>query len=89
MKKRTIILLALAPLALAPLAACSERAQNETAEATDAVASDANATAAEAVDDVQRAGERALGAADNAVDAAGDRIERTYRFRLPTTESTP
>ena len=74
--KRLALLLA---LGLAPLAACSERAQEKTGDAADAIAADMNATAREAVDDVNRAGDKLLGQGDNAVEDAGDRIEDAAR----------
>ena len=63
---------ALAIAALSALAACSPKAQNETAEAAEAIGADANATMSEAVSDVDAAADRAIGGADNAIDATGN-----------------
>jgi len=62
------------PMAIG-LAACSPKPQNETAEAADAITADANATMSEAAEDVDAAGDRALGGVDNAVDAVGNTID--------------
>ena len=68
-------LLPLAAIAALGLAACSEQAQNETAEAANAIGADANATMGEAVQDVEAATDRALGAAENAADDLGNAID--------------
>ena len=68
-------LLPLTAIAALGLAACSEQAQNETAEAANAIGADANATMGEAVQDVEAATDRALGAAENAADDLGNAID--------------
>ena len=71
------ILLPVAALAAFGLSACSQKAQNETAEAADSIAADVNATTSEAVQDVEAATDKALGAASNTIDDAGNAVDAT------------
>lgn len=56
------------------LEACSPKAQNEAAEASDAAPADTNAAMAAAVNDVDAAGDRAIGGSD---DASGGNLSQT------------
>lgn len=71
---KRFMMIALLATTVVGVAACSPKAQNETAEAADAIGADANATMAEAVNDTDAASDRAFGATENAMDAAGQKI---------------
>ena len=60
--------------ALIATAGCSSKAQNDTAEAADSIAADANATTRNAVNDVDAASDRALGAAQSSMDNMGAKL---------------
>ncbi|OYX37691.1 MULTISPECIES: hypothetical protein [unclassified Sphingomonas] len=71
---KTLTTIALMAAATIGLAACSPTAQNETAEAAEAITADANATMGEAINDTEAAADQVFGAAENAIDRAGQKI---------------